>query len=74
LATSIVPNNFFGSSISLIITFETLVLLCLRSLILKGFNEKKATSEPDISAEAAISINNTIKPIVVPVVSGKNSI
>lgn len=72
LETNIVPNNFLGSLTSLIIFLDILLSLSLSFLILADFREKKATSEPEISAEAAINITNMTNPINISVVIGKN--
>jgi len=67
-----VPSNLLGCPISLIITLDIRLLLCRSFLMLLGFKEKKATSDPEIRAEAAINITKITKPTMVSVVNGKN--
>ncbi len=67
-----VANNFFGKAKRLLTRSCSLVSLLLSSSFSLGFKEKKATSEPEISAEKSNKTSSTINAISVLIAKGLN--
>ena len=70
LAIRSVAKRCFGDSNKLIINSLVLLFFNLKLFICVGDSEKKAISEPEITAEQATSTNTTRKPIIIGSVRG----
>ena len=67
-----VASNFFGDFSNWLITWNDFDFLSFNSFFSIGVNEKKATSEPDISAENNNKIIKATKEIIEEVEMGLN--